>query len=199
MNKKISLLSIMLILLCVNTIQAQNFDIDILKQINPRYPNNQTWKTFSSTAEPLAMSVPIGMIAVALITENKKLELSSYEVAASLALTVVATGGLKTFIKRPRPYETYPNLIHPDEPDYGNSFPSAHTSMAFSTAASVFLNCKKWYVGVPLFAWATGVAYSRMYLGQHYPTDVIAGAVVGAGSAWVCHWANKKFFGKKKK
>ncbi len=194
MLKKITIF--FLIIVAFQSINAQNFDIDLLKKINPRYTTNQLYKITSSTAEPLAMSVPLGMVAVALVTENKKLELKSYEVAVSLALTVVTTGGLKVIIKRPRPYETYPNLIHPDEYDYGNSFPSAHTSMAFSTATSVFLNYKKWYVAVPLYTWAAVVGYSRMYLGQHYPTDVLAGAVVGAGSAIICHWANKKFFSK---
>jgi len=199
MKRKKSIHIVLFFCFLALNVHAQNWNINLLTQINPRYPTNQTWKTLSSTAEPLAISVPLGMVAVALIEENKKSELKSYEVAASLLLTVAATGGLKIIVKESRPYQTYPNLIHPDEYDYGNSFPSAHTSMAFSTATSVFLNYKKWYVAVPLYAWAAGVGYSRMYLGQHYPIDVLAGAAVGAGSAWICHWANKKFISKKKK
>jgi undecaprenyl-diphosphatase len=177
---------------------AQNWDIDLLKQINQKYPTNNNWRTISSTAEPLAVSVPLGMVAVALITDNKKLEKNAYEVAASLVVTAAITEGLKIINNRPRPYETYPTLIHPDSYESGKSFPSAHTSLAFSTATSLFLTTKKWYVAVPAYAWATSVSYSRMYLGQHYPSDVIAGAFVGAGSAWLCHWLNKKYFTKKK-
>ena len=190
---KTALCLVLIISFCTKT-SAQNFDIDWLKQINPRYPDNQAWKTISSTAQPLAISIPIGMAAVALITDNKKLEINSYKAAISLGTAIVATGALKVLVNRPRPYETYPNDIYPDSYENGNSFPSAHVSMVFASATSVFLSYPKWYVGVPLLAWGTSVAYSRMYLGQHYPTDVMAGAVVGAGSAVLSHWLTKKVF-----
>ncbi|HEU4788615.1 MAG TPA: phosphatase PAP2 family protein, partial [Flavobacterium sp.] len=52
------------------------------------------------------------------------------------------------------------------------------------------------YVIAPSFLWAGAVGYSRMYLGVHYPTDVLAGAIVGSGSAFLCYklnkWINKK-------
>jgi undecaprenyl-diphosphatase len=50
----------------------------------------------------------------------------------------------------------------------------------------------KWYIIVPTYTWAGTVAYSRMDLGVHYPSDVLIGALVGAGSAWLCHEVNKK-------
>ncbi len=180
------------------TIHAQNWDINVLKNINPQYPTNNTWRTISSTAEPIAVAVPLGMTAVALITDNHKLEMNAYETAGALVITAAVTEGLKIINNRPRPYEMYPNDIHPDSYESGHSFPSAHTSLAFSTATSLLLTTKKWYIAVPAYAWATSVGYSRLYLGQHYPTDVIAGALVGAGSAYLAHWLNKKYFSKKK-
>jgi undecaprenyl-diphosphatase len=79
------------------------------------------------------------------------------------------------------------------------SFPSGHTSVAFSTATSLYLAYPKWYVAVPAFTYAASVGYSRMYLGVHYPSDVLAGAVIGAGSAWLMYKANKWLFKKKPK
>lgn len=182
-----------------NAVHTQNFDINLLKQINPKYPTNNTWKTISSTAEPLSAAIPFSMLMVSLINNNPKLEHKSLEVAASLLTAVILTEGLKIMVNRPRPYVTYPGLIIPDKIDNESSFPSGHTSFAFATATSVFLHYPKWYVGIPLLAWSTSVGYSRMYLGQHYPSDVLAGALVGAGSAYLCHWLNKKYFTKRKK
>ena len=189
------------ILICVsfNYANAQNFDINLLKQINPRYPSSNTWRTISSTAEPLSVAIPLSMAMVSLINNDHKMEINSYEAGASLLAAGVITMGMKSVLKRQRPYVTYPNDIYPDEIDNGYSMPSAHSSLAFATATSIFLNYKKWYVAVPLYAWATSVSYSRMYLGQHYPTDVMAGAAVGIGSAYLCHWLNKKYFLKRKK
>ncbi len=54
----------------------------------------------------------------------------------------------------------------------------------------------KWYIIAPSFAWASAVGYSRMALGVHYPSDVLAGAIIGSGSAYLCYklnkWVNKK-------
>lgn len=174
-------------------------ELRFLRGVNPRYPTNSYYKAFTASAKPVAIAIPFGMLAVALINENKKLEYDAYETAAGIAFAAVATEALKVVVKRPRPYQTY-SEIYPDEIDYSNSFPSGHTSVAFAAATSVTLISKKWYVAVPAYAWAAGVGYSRIYLGQHYPSDVAAGAIVGAAGAYASHWLNKKFFyGKKKK
>jgi membrane-associated phospholipid phosphatase len=78
------------------------------------------------------------------------------------------------------------------------SFPSGHTSDAFALATSVTVAYPKWYIIAPAFTWATAVGYSRMHLGVHYPKDVIAGAIVGAGSAYLSCKINKWLFPAKK-
>ena len=50
-------------------------------------------------------------------------------------------------------------------------------------ATSLTLATKKWYVALPAYLWASGVAYSRMYLGVHYPSDLLGGIVIGVGTS----------------
>jgi membrane-associated phospholipid phosphatase len=176
---------------------SQSAEFRYLRGVNPRYPTNIYYKTFSSTAKPLSFAIPFGMLAVSLIKDDKKLETNAYETVAGLALTAIVTEALKVTIQRPRPYQTH-NDIYPDEIDEGNAFPSGHTSLAFSMATSVCLVSRKWYYTVPAFTWAAGVAYSRIYLGQHYPSDVFAGALVGVAGAYASHWLHKKLFTSKK-
>ncbi len=75
-------------------------------------------------------------------------------------------------------------------------FPSGHTSLAFAIATSLSLKYPKWYVIAPSYVWACSVGYSRMNLGVHYPSDVLAGAVLGAGSAFLTYKLNEWFWKK---
>lgn len=187
------------LLLCLPC-SSQNWDINLLKSVNPNPPSGSLWKGVSSTAEPLAAGIPATMLVVGLLNHDATLKSKSIEALLSLTATTVVTEGLKIIVNRQRPYQKYPLDVFPyDASEAGKSFPSAHTSLAFATATSLSMSYKKWYVTVPAFVWATGVGYSRLYLGEHYPSDVLAGAAVGIAGAYAGHWLNQKLFGKKKK
>jgi undecaprenyl-diphosphatase len=173
---------------------AQNVDINLLKSINPQNPNSVVMRGISSSVYPLSVASPVAMLAVGYIKKDKRLEHFGWEAVGSLAINTIVTQGLKYTVNRNRPYVTYPGEVYPYTIETDPSFPSGHTSTAFATATTLSLEYKKWYVVVPAYLWAAGVGYSRLYLGEHYPTDVLAGAVVGAGSAWLSHWLTKKVF-----
>ncbi|GAB2971723.1 hypothetical protein GCM10027049_01640 [Mucilaginibacter puniceus] len=71
--------------------------------------------------------------------------------------------------------------------------------MAFATATSLSLSFPKWYVIIPSYTYAAAIGYSRMYLGVHYPTDVLAGALLGTGTAFLTWKLQKILFKKNKK
>lgn len=175
---------------------AQNWDINTLRKINPDNPNSDFWETTSGSAYVFSVGIPIGTWVHGTVHKNRNTQIKAYEMVGSLAIAAVITQTLKITVDRPRPYQTYDDINANTFID-GESFPSGHTTIAFATATSLALEYKKWYITVPAYAWAAGVGYSRMYLGQHYPSDVIAGAVVGTGSAFLGHWLSNKIFRKK--
>ena len=126
--------------------------------------------------------IPAGLMAAGIINNDKGMRENSLYIASSTAISYGFTLLLKHLVKRPRPFIQNINIV----PVYragSTSFPSGHTSTTISTATALSIAYPKWYVVAPAFLWAGSVSYSRMYLGVHYPTDVAAGALIGAGSA----------------
>jgi membrane-associated phospholipid phosphatase len=176
---------------------AQNIDIRLLREINLHRNTSLdgTFKFLSNSAAPVTFATPVILYSVGLINSDSVLKRKALIVGASVITAAVITTIMKKVVNRPRPYVTYPDIQKLSSGGSG-SFPSGHTSDAFSFATSLSLEFPKWYVIAPSYAWATAVAYSRMDLGVHYPSDVLMGAVVGAGSAYLCYYLNKKLFSR---
>ncbi len=185
----------MVVLLFCNTTRAQNSDIEILRSINGIESTHTFSKIISDSHAYIATSVPLIIGTVALIEHDDDMLKTSIYIGGSLAVDVLLTYSLKSVVNRPRPYITYPD-INALETLSSKSFPSGHTSYAFATATSLSIAYPKWYVIAPAYLWAGSVGYSRMNLGVHYPTDVLAGAVLGAGSAWLTWKINQWFWQK---
>jgi membrane-associated phospholipid phosphatase len=178
---------------------AQNPDIDIAKDINPRYPTSGYWRFTTNSAYFISAGIPVGLLVTGIATKNKQLKKEALEAFGAIAVELLVSEPMKFSFNRLRPGEKYPTEIFPYHVIHGKSFPSGHSSLAFSAAASLSLQCKKWYITLPAYAWAASVGYSRVYLGEHYPSDVVAGAAVGIGSAYLAHWLNKVLFPEKRK
>ena len=177
-------------------LSAQGIDLKILESVNPRYPTSQYWKTTSFSAYVAPAALVGGSLIYGLTSGDEHAKYQSYEIVTGLILSSAITTGLKTTINRTRPGDKHPDLVFPNTFSHGDSFPSGHTSLAFATAAELSIQYKKWYITVPAYLWAGSVGYSRMYLGRHYPSDVLGGAVVGAGTVYLNSWLNRKFFFK---
>ena len=122
----------------------------------------------------------------------------------SIALLILLSDQLSVFIKdsvmrfRPTHNPVIGNLVHMihnyNGGDYG--FVSSHASNSFAVATFISLFFKKRWLTISMFCWAAIISYSRMYLGVHYPLDVIGGAVLGTGVGivvfYVEQWGQRK-------
>lgn len=100
---------------------------------------------------------------------------------------------IKHLVARPRPWLTIEGLrVLVNEPD-PNSFPSGHTSAAFAFAAAVYRELPIPWTRAAVVAAAVCMGWSRIYVAVHYPSDVIAGVVVGTLCGLCAAWLYRKF------
>ena len=102
---------------------------------------------------------------------------------------------LKPLCQRPRPYdyqyEVFGKLIPLIiERQHDFSVPSGHTIASFEAAGVIVLNNRKW--GIAALVLASLIAFSRLYLYVHYPTDVLASVVLGFALAFLGNWISRR-------
>jgi hypothetical protein len=171
---------------CVGQSRLQDFDERALVNMSHQRTEEKTaiFLFFSKTHLYGDIGLPVGLFLGGVASGDLKMRQNALYVASSTAVSAGLTLLIKKLGGRRRPYVKNINIV-PVYMARGSSFPSGHTSVTMATAMAVSRAYPKWYVIAPSFLWAGSVGYSRMYLGVHYPTDVTAGAVLGAGSALV--------------
>lgn len=120
-------------------------------------------------------------ILLLLIPKTRKAGLA---MGIALALEIVCCNIiLKPFVARIRPCDvnTAVQLLIERPLDY--SFPSGHTASSFAAASALYFGRKKLWI--PAAVLAGLIAFSRLYLYVHYPTDVLAGALIGIMMGWI--------------
>ncbi len=132
-------------------------------------PSAASDKFLHNFADAGAIGIPLAAGAITLYEHDRN---GMLQLAETGALTFGVTEGLKYGLNTRRP-------------NGGNhSFPSGHTSLAFAGAG--YLHARYgWKVGVPFELLAAGVAYSRVKTHDHHWYDVVAGAAIGEGSAFL--------------
>jgi undecaprenyl-diphosphatase len=189
--KSITRLYLTLLLLITATPSAiaqsplQRFDDRTLEYLEAHRTPGQTkaWLFISNTNDYVNVAIPAGLLVAGIIDHNPDMRQNALYVVTSTATTFLLNTLIKKLVKRPRPFISNVHLTAVYQPS-STSFPSGHTSSAFSSATALVRAYPKWYVIAPAFLWSGAVGYSRMYLGVHYPSDVTAGALLGAGTAF---------------
>src|SRR5699024_2257050 len=170
---------------------AQNPDINLLKKLNVTQPlpaEQHFWISVTNSVYFVPAVYAVSNLAYGLASHDNRAMRYSLETTMSVGLSMAISGTLKAIIKRPRPTETYSNVIKSYSNTRTYSFPSGHSAASFATATTMSFQANRWYASVPIFTWSIGVGYSRMRLGKHYPSDVITGVLIGIGSGLLSHW-----------
>ena len=176
---------------------AEHFDLPILDWIAA-----YLWCPFLNAVMPvitLLGDAGIFWIAIAVVLlffpKTRKVGLGMG--AALIIGLLVCNVTLKPLIARIRPYDyqlqhfgvTIKLLI---EAQHDFSFPSGHTIASFEAATVLLIHSKK--AGIPAMILACLIAFSRLYLYVHYPTDVIASVILGICFGFLGNWLVKKGF-----
>ncbi len=155
---------------------AMESELLLLIQENIRVP---FWDTL---VIPFTLTNNGGILCIAftlLFLCIRSLRKTGIQMSISLLLEFVTVNlVLKNLVARTRPYEVIDGLTILVEkvPDF--SFPSGHTGSSFAIAVVIFMTMPRRY-GVTAIILATLMGLSRLYVGVHYPSDVVAGALVG--------------------
>jgi membrane-associated phospholipid phosphatase len=171
--------------------QAPKWDVSIFRSINDSRSNflDATVGANDYTVLPLAFATPLVFGGVGLAEKDGYTFDTGVMVGLSEASAYVVYYVLKNVVvKRERPYAALSGVhtMHLDSADK-YSMPSGHTTAAFAIATALTLRYPKPYVYIPAYAWAAFVGYGRIYMGLHYPSDVLAGAILGTASALAIH------------
>lgn len=115
---------------------------------------------------------------ILLLIPKKTRSIGMMSAVALLGSLIINNNIIKNIVQRPRPFVTFTDLqiIIPTPSEY--SFPSGHTSSSFAAAAVFYRHLPK-KLGLPSVILAGLIGFSRLYVGVHYPTDVIAGVIMG--------------------
>lgn len=124
-------------------------------------------------------------LTLALILFRRTRRVGLYCAASMFVTFLVVNCAVKPLIARVRPYDLFPEIQLLTHLERDFSFPSGHSANSFSVAWILLRMTPKKY-GVPAILLATLIALSRLYVGAHYPTDVLAGVAIAIALAELC-------------
>ncbi len=163
----------------------KSFDDFLISLINKRMSNKLFDFLFFHITN-LGGSISLTLLVLLLLFFKGKPRVLGLELIAALAVTTAIVQILKRTFTRNRPYWILENLntYGIDLSDY--SFPSGHSAASFSVATVVAFNYQK--IALLVICIALLIAVSRIYLAVHYPTDVVAGVVIGTICSMIVHY-----------
>ncbi|CAM3604542.1 phosphatase PAP2 family protein [Pontibacter korlensis] len=176
-----------ILLLLLNTTligTLESVDLETLQLIN----NNRLTTLdimlygITATAYFICALAPVFLYLIGYLRKEIRLKLKACQCMFTLGLTTVLVAALKYSIDRTRPFISS-DMVEQIASAGSPSFPSGHTALTFATATAIILMFKNALLRGLVLTWALVVGYSRLALGVHYPSDVLASVVIATTSA----------------
>lgn len=114
---------------------------------------------------------------VMLVVQSPRLRHGAREAFWSFCIAVILTSSLSAVLLRPRPFVAYPDVRLLIPIPFNASFPSGHTAAAIAIACALFVADP--VLGIVAFVMAVFIAFGRILVGVHYPSDILGGIVIG--------------------
>ena len=160
-----------------------NFDIGILNFIRDNLTNPIMDKIMVFITSMGDSGFIWIVIAIILLAQKKYRKVGIILLSALLLNLVLGEVIIKNIVQRPRAFITYPDISIIINPPDSYSFPSGHTASSFTAALIIGHYLRNWKYEA--YALASLIAFSRLYLYVHYPTDIICGILLGTISALI--------------
>lgn len=163
----------------------ERFDNFFIELINKKIKNKYLDK-FMYRITDLGGAIFSTIFSIVLVVfGDLKIRFVGLEILLVLGLSQILVQGLKISLGRERPYNIIKHINTFEIILKDKSFPSGHTTASFSIATVLTLNIPSIWLVVYIFATVIGI--SRIYLAVHYPSDVLAGVILGVGSGILVH------------
>lgn len=168
------------------------FDHGIMHFVQTHFHNPFT-DIFFTVITFLGEAGAIWLVTALILMFTKKHRRHGVLILCAVAVTYLAGDIiLKNIFQRTRPFTDFPDYLTLLIPAPGSySFPSGHSSSSFAAACAIFYLNKKW--GIAAFVLAFFIAFSRIFLFVHYPSDIIAGSLLGLICGACTVFVYKKF------
>ena len=176
----------------------QNTDISVIEKIY-RFQHNLNSELFNKIMIFFTILGDNGIIwiAIALILflKRKYRKIGLFSIISLIICALAVNIILKPLIHRPRPFSELADITLLIKAPKDYSFPSGHTAASFVMVYIFFKHIKKYFI--PVFITGILITFSRMYLSVHFPSDIIAGIIIGIFSGYAGEKLTDGFYRKK--
>jgi undecaprenyl-diphosphatase len=160
------------------------FDCRVLQKVNRHFDKKLLNLFFRTITNLGGADITIAVTFLLLVLSSGDARLIALSSALALSASHIPVHFIKRLFPRKRPYLMIEDTRFPENPLQDHSFPSGHTTAIFSVMTPYILSLPQLsFILIPL---GLCVGISRIYLGLHYPSDVLAGAILGTVAGSIC-------------